>query len=964
MPVAIRVASSLVLACLVTIAAPAAAQGPTTGSITGIVSDNTGAVLPGVTVTAASAALMGTQTSVTNAQGQYRFPTLPPGEYSLKYELAGFTSVAREGIVVNVGFTAVLNVAMGVGTLQESLTVSGASPVVDTVNTNIQTNFTLEMMKSLPNARDIWALIAVAPGTTMNSFDVGGSRAGTQTGYQAYGRGDQVRVQVDGVNATEDTGGTGYFNYGAFEEVQIGTDSNDASMPTPGVQINAVVRSGGNTFRGEAYVDYESESFQGRNVTNELRRLGVGEGQRITTYYDPNIALGGPIKKDRVWYFVSGRNQRIGTTITGFPADDPSDFEFLTKLENGTYKLTYQLNPNNKFSHYMEMRRKLQPHRDASSTRYLDAVFKQESISAYGNVEWNRIVNPAFFFNVRGSSWGYNWPNYAYGPDGELNENFALRRQERSTGNQAGGAFADRTYRRRWQLDVTGSIFRDDWAGGSHNIKFGYLGEVETERNANHGYRDGIRSIYDSPAGAPDFTRPFRVELYNTPTTNVNKLRHHGLYIHDQITVSQRVTLNAGLRWDAYEVYYPDMTIQAHPFRDFFYAGAPLSNGYVIPASFPGFEVQGRRDIINFTGAFAPRLGVAWDLQGNGKTVMKLNWGRYYNNPGPQGTVNPIQQTTYTFNWNDRNGDRLFTLNEVGTFVSSSGGVNNSIDPDLKHQYTDDLSFWVEREIAANLGARAGFVYKSAHDISQNVQLARVYSLYSAERTFSDPGIDGISGTADDGPPFVAYDFPTGFAAPASRTELRTPGNIESGDKNIEIAINKRMSNRWSMLASVLYNWDHDKGNPQTPNAERFNETNLTNWAFKVFGTYRAPWNILVNPIVRHQSGDNLRREVPVTLRSGTLDYDAEPIGAYREDHITIVDTRVEKRFDIKGRRDVSLFFDVFNITNSNAATGRDSLVGRRTVTVDGERVEYQRFFRPTAILPPRIYRFGVKFAF
>src|SRR5262245_19066775 len=136
----------------------------------------------------------------------------------------------------------------------------------------------------------------------MSSFDVGGSRAGTLTGYSAYGRGGQVRVQVDGANATEDTGGTGYFNYGAFEEVQIGTDSNDASMPTPGVQINAVIRSGGNDFRGDLYVDLQTESLQATNVTDDLRRVGVGEGTRITTYYDPNINVGGPIRRDKFWY--------------------------------------------------------------------------------------------------------------------------------------------------------------------------------------------------------------------------------------------------------------------------------------------------------------------------------------------------------------------------------------------------------------------------------------------------------------------------------------------------------------------------------------------------------------------------------------------------------------------------------------------------------------------------------------
>ena len=182
-------------------ALPAFAQG-TTGSINGTISDNTGAVLPGVTVTVSGPAIMGVQTGTTNEQGQYRFPSLPPGTFRVQYELSGFSTVVREGIAVNIGFTATVNVQLQVASLAETVTVTGASPVVDTQNTNVQTNFTLEIIKSIPNARDLWALIAVAPGTTMSSFDVGGSRAGTQTGYSAYGRGDQVRVQVDGANAT------------------------------------------------------------------------------------------------------------------------------------------------------------------------------------------------------------------------------------------------------------------------------------------------------------------------------------------------------------------------------------------------------------------------------------------------------------------------------------------------------------------------------------------------------------------------------------------------------------------------------------------------------------------------------------------------------------------------------------------------------------------------------------------
>ena len=471
---------------------------------------------------------MGAQTTVSNEQGQYRFPTLPPGTYRLEYQLPGFSTVVRDQIVVQITFTATVNVQLQVASLNETVTVTGASPVVDTQNTQIQTNFTQEMIKSLPNARDIWALIAVAPGTTMSSFDVGGSRAGTQTGYSAYGRGDQVRVQVDGANSTEDTGGTGYFNYGAFEEVSIGTDSNDASMPTPGVQINAVVKSGGNQFRGDLYVDFQDAKMQGQNVSDEQRQKGLGEGTRITRYYDPNLGIGGPIKRDKVWYFVSLRKQYSGSNIGGFPVEDPGTFEFQSQLENITEKTTYQLSQNNKLSQFMELSRKLQPSRDASSTRYQDAVYKQESISSYGTVEWNSVVSPAFFMNTRFSSWGYNWPNYAYGPDGNLGENVQPRRTERLTGNVTGGAREDKTYRRRFQIDWSGTYFKDEFLSSNHTIRVGFTSEQETQRDLDNGFVDEYTAMYDSASGQGDFFRPWRVQIGNTPREATDNLRHHG----------------------------------------------------------------------------------------------------------------------------------------------------------------------------------------------------------------------------------------------------------------------------------------------------------------------------------------------------------------------------------------------------------------------------------------------------
>ena len=325
----------------------------------------------------------------------------------------------------------------------------------------------------------------------VNNFDVGGSRAGTQTGYSAYGYSGQVRVQVDGVNTTEGTGSAGfYYDYGSFQEVQLGAVGNDASASTPGLQLNAILKSGGNLFKGDLYFDYENEGFQGNNVTNELRRVGVNTGTRILGYRDNNVSIGGPILRDRFWFFTSVRDQRTGTTVDNFPVENPSGFEFETRLTNVSYKLTYALNQNNRLGHYIQWGRKYQPHRGAGSTAYQDSVFNQDSWSWAANFDWNSIVSPQFVFNTRYAQFGYDWPNQPYGPNGELNANLQQRRTEQATGNTAGAAAADQNDRKRHQFDWTGTLFKDNFLHGNHALKFGWLTEWEMQQFTDYGFVD------------------------------------------------------------------------------------------------------------------------------------------------------------------------------------------------------------------------------------------------------------------------------------------------------------------------------------------------------------------------------------------------------------------------------------------------------------------------------------------
>src|SRR6476619_4904394 len=263
---------AVLAACL--LASTAFAQGggaSTTGSINGKVADTSQAVLPGVTVTVASPSLMGVQTAVTDGGGNYRFPALPPGTYTLTFELPGFNTLKRENIQISMGFTATVNAELAVASLQETVTVTGDSPVIDTSATRVQQNFKLEQLQEIPNSRDLWSLLAVTPSVTMGRIDVGGNRAGTQTGYTAYGFSGQNRVLVEGINTTEGTAGAGFYvDYGSFEEVFLGTIAQGAEMPTPGVQSQMRGKSGGNKFQGEIYQDYETNGMISENISKNL----------------------------------------------------------------------------------------------------------------------------------------------------------------------------------------------------------------------------------------------------------------------------------------------------------------------------------------------------------------------------------------------------------------------------------------------------------------------------------------------------------------------------------------------------------------------------------------------------------------------------------------------------------------------------------------------------------------------
>ena len=983
-----RSVGTLVLAICIGSAAAAGAQGPTSGSINGTVTDHTGAVLPGVTVTTTSQAQMGEQVSITNGKGQYRFPAVSPGEYRLVFDLLGFTKVVREGVRVSIGFTAEISVQLQVASVAETVTVSAESPVVDTQNTNVQNTFKAETLNSLPNGRDIWSLMAEAPGMTVTRFDVGGSTAGTQTGFSAYGQSTANRVQIDGVNTTEGTSAAGfYMDYGAFEEIQLGVDSNDASMPVPGVAFNGLLKSGSNQFRGQLYFDYENEHLQARrvingvptagNVTDALLRKGAGQGVLMLKYHDPNGNFGGPIKKDKIWFFVSLRNQKVVTTVTGYPYENPSTAAaFETRLTNATYKLTYQLSRGNKLSHYIQYGRKVQPIRNAQSTYFSDAVYFQDSGSYAGNVQLDSIVSPRFFMTARVAAFGYNWPNVAYGTapgqigitNGKVGVDVDFRRTETNRGTTAGGYPNYRYDRRRWSGEWMGNLYSDRFLGGSHSIRMGWLTEWEQFEDEEFGPKNSMQLIFNSPTGTPDFTTPYRVQIYNRPYTAKDEQWHTGVYITDQMRFNRGITVNAGVRLDYYDTGYPEQALREGPWMPFFYQGVALPNGYSFAVTpWAKGTVPEQWGVVKYPHSLGPRLGVAWDIQRNAKTVAKVNWGRYKSNPGTASDqVNPLQGASATFDWVDANGDKLFQPNEFGTFRSGGppGTLSVRYDPNIGHSYTDDFSAAVERQLPASLGLRVAYVYRMDRRRTVNIEQVRVGSLYTVQKTAFDPGPDGLTGTPDDRGSFSFWDTATTFPG-ASFAVRSTPPEEYRNYKNIEFTLTKRMSHRWSLVANFLSTWTFIHSLDQTPNGPMNNPTNTSLWTLKFFGTYQAPWGFVITPQMLNQKGGGLPRNVAsVSTINGTATFTVEKTGAYYSDTVHLFSMRVERSFRF-GRREIAPFFDVANLFNAGNAQNQDNQTGRSTVKLPtGETVEYQRFLRPTTLVAPRVFRIGFKVAF
>jgi hypothetical protein len=960
----------LCVTLLAVFAAPTFAQ-DFRGRINGTVTDNTGAVLPGVTVTASSPALIQPQVQVTGADGGYRFLALPPGVYEVAFELAGFQATKRDGIRVVINQTLTVDQALPVATLQETVTVSGASPVVDTSTTSMGTNFTKELLTEIPNARDIWAAMSQAPGIQMTAYDVGGSHTGTQTGFLTYGFSGQNQTKLEGIDTTEGTdANAGYFDFGSFEEFQVGGAGSDSSNFAPGASMSVSVKSGGDKFTGNWYSDYENNSTISDNVPSFLKtantkddngyfvRTALTRGNPIDRQYDINFNVGGPMWKKKAWFFYSYRLDDQYKVVLGSPELARS------KLSNKyTVKGTFQLNRSNQLILFQNKREKLQNKRGLGPSTPLSAAQYQASRNYPWKAEWTNVIGSRAFLDVMYANW-YNFfplrPTRDYGLyDGP----WGPGRIETTTSNFFdGGANSSYQNQNRYkpQVYVALSYFKDGWKG-SHDFKFGYDWKRDRRILGNDQPFD---LFYRDTNG-----RVNQVDIYNTPTAPINDVIYNAAWIADTWKMTGRLTLNLGARVEMYKDGWGD--------QEFIPNGVPALAGWNDPVytAFVAKRTVGARTVAKTTD-IAPRGGFAYDIFGDNRTVLKVFAGHFnYNSADTLADLeNPVGRAQLRYNFLDQNGNRILDgPSELGTLNSTQGGGGFvRIDRGLNRPSANELSVNVEREIVPALSGRVSWVYKNMRNVWGEIDAIRTPA-YTVPFTIVDIGADNVAGTADD-KTFQSFD------RPLSCPTVPTPGCVQSDrvytnpDNNkadfqtMEVALNRRMTGKWMMLTSFGYTWLNQihgssttvsAGNGQTfsyrPSDLMFGDKGYetsTLWNYKIIGRYTLPMDFGFSGSLKVQSGGNWGRSISVPFPGdGARTVRVEPVTANRGETVGIFDVRIDKavKFGKIGRATLQL--DMFNLNNAGTVTTFRNATGATYKEV-------------TALLDPRIIRFGFRYDF
>ena len=984
---------SLGLAILLMTSAGAFAQ-TATGNIFGNVTDASGAVLPGASVTVTGE--VGTRSTVSGSDGSFRFLNMSYGDYTVTVSLQGFGTGARK-ITIVTGANSQVNLSLTVGGKTETVEVTAEAPLVDIKKRGTSTTLSTSDLKDTPNARDPWGVMTQVPGVLLDRVNIAGNENGQQAAIAGKGStsGDKT-WSLDGLVIT-DMAATGasptYFDFDAFQEINVSTGGGDLNMATGGFGLNLVTKRGTNAFHGGGRFFTSDEKWESTNIADVKSRILLGNANRLkggVSHCDPGTGnerdkasyidkikdfgfdIGGPIVKDKLWFYGTYGKQDI--KLCGL-AGSPDD----TLLPSYNFKLNWQASTNTMVSAFYFLGSKQKFGRSPGSG-YIESdgfLWNQNNAFTDGGLpgglsklEINHTFSPSFFMSAKAA---YYDTGFGLLARGDKTQSYSYNEV---AGTVTGTGTDYLSIRPQKTINVDGSYFKTGM-GGNHELKFGFAyRDVLTNSSSKYNGNQIVGDWYGPGTGGGD-NEAF---VYRNGATQYAG-KYTSLYLGDVFT-KNRLTVNVGARFDKQ-------------------AARNLSSEATANVSFPlllpTVKYAGDSgDVISWTD-ISPRVGMSYALDESRKSVMRLSFARYASqlSYGNVTSLNPVAVSSLTYGWNDANGDKVAQVSEVNLrdLHSASnvdpnnpgkvGSTPNKINPDLKSKKDNEFILGVDHELGANFAVGAAFTYRKTNSLEWTPRLAascpagvNCAILTPANYTANAP----VSATRN-GATYSARTFTPNAALVAAGGFGRYRTNQDGYSrqfKGLELTVNKRMSNKWrARVALSLNDWtDHWDGTPvccngnpastdTTPNQDGGQVSISGGGSGKAAFYSSYKWQLFASaglslPASFDLSASFFGRQgglLPIILRigagsDGTLNALAGSVDTQRYSTVKNLDLRLARISKIGKKVTITPSLELFNVFNSSTVLGQF----RQATSASFSRVD--------DVLNPRIARIGARLSF